>query len=91
MRLKTINPETLLYHLFEFKNSRGQIKYALFDADMDMPVSYGSRNLVYGTVTKLAKNVTVIYYKPDVDKVTFYNPRQQKYTGTNEEVKEQKE
>jgi ABC-type uncharacterized transport system substrate-binding protein len=89
MRLKSINTKTLLYHLFEFKNSNGQLKYALYDADMDMPVSYGSKNLVYGTVTKLPKNVTVVYYKPDVDKVTFYNPRQQKYTGQNEETKEQ--
>ena len=84
MTLKRINTETLLYHIFEFKDSKGQIKYTLFDADMDMPVAYGSRNFVMGAVTNLPKNVTVIYYKPDVDHITFYNPRGQKYSGQNE-------
>lgn len=82
MTFKRINKETLLYHLFEFKNSRGQLSYALFDADMDMPVAYGSRNFVMATVSNLPKYVTVIYYKPDTDKITFYNPPQQRYKGT---------
>jgi len=86
MTLKRINKETLLYHIFEFKNSKGQIKYALFDADMDMPVAYGSRNFVMSAVTNLQKTVTVVYYKPGVDKIAFYNPRQQKYTGQDEKT-----
>ena len=60
------------------------MRYALFDSDMDMPVSYGSRNLVQNTIRHLNKKVTVIYYKPNTDKQTFYNPRFQKYEGQSE-------
>jgi hypothetical protein len=84
MTLKRINTETIFYHYFEFHNSKGQIKYALYDADMDMPIAYGSRNFVHNAIRNLPKNVTVIYYKPDADKITFYNPRFQKYIGKNE-------
>lgn len=81
MRLKRINTKTILYHYFEFNTAKGQVKYALFDADMDVPVSYGSRNFVNGTIRNLPKNVTIIYYKPDTDGETFTNPRSQKYVG----------
>ncbi len=68
MQLKRINPKALLYHYFE----RSVTEFALFDEEMDMPVSYGSRNLVDGTVRKLGKAVTVVYYKVDLtDKVYF--------------------
>lgn len=87
MTLKRINPETLLYHYFEFSDSKRRIVYALFDADLDKPVAYGSRSLVNGTIRNLSKNVTVIYYKQDSrDNQTFYNPRFQKYSGKNEKI-----
>ena len=81
MTLKRINQETILYHYFEFHNADQQIKYALFDSDMDMPVAYGSRNFVNSTVKNLPKYVTVVYYKAGTDGVTFHNPRFQKFTG----------
>lgn len=87
MILKRINPDSLLYHYFEFKNSNRQWRYALYDAEMDYPVAYGSRNLVNGTIRNLKKEVTVIYYKPDADGVTFHNPRFQRYIGKNEKEK----
>ena len=77
MQLKRINPKSILYHYFQMDST----KNVLFDDDMDMPVSYGSKNLVEGTITKLAKHVTVIYYKRNVDGQTFYNPRFLKYEG----------
>ena len=87
MTLKRINPEILLYHYFEFLDSKKRIMYALYDADMDKPVSYGSRSLVNGTIRNLSKNVTVVYYKPNsTDGQTFYNPRFQKYSGENEKT-----
>ena len=87
MTFKRINTETILYHYFEFQNSKGQLKYALFDSDMDMPIAYGSKNFVAATIRNLSKNVTVVYYKPDADRVTFHNPRFQKYSGANEKTK----
>lgn len=87
MTLKKINSETLLYHYFEFLDSKKRIMYALYDADMDKPVAYGSRSLVNGAIRNLSKNVTVIYYKSDSrDNQTFYNPRFQKYSGVNEKI-----
>jgi len=58
----------LIYHYFE----RSISEYALFDDDFDMPVAWGSRNLVDGTVRKLSTAVTVIYYRRDVkDRLSF--------------------
>jgi hypothetical protein len=82
MRLKRINPNAILYHYFQMT----PVKSVLFDDDMDMPVAYGSKNLVEGTITHLSKNVTVIYYKRNVDKQTFYNPRFLKYEGKAKET-----
>lgn len=79
MTLKRINPKALLYHYFEKSVS----EFALYDDDMDLPVSYGSRNLVDGTVRKLNKTVSVVYYKRDLtDKTSF--KKKVIYNGKNE-------
>jgi len=76
MRLKRINPEILLYHHFE----RSPSEFALYDDEFDIPVGYGSRNLVESIVRRLSKNVTVIYYKRDpVDRQSF--KRKAVYSG----------
>ncbi len=68
MQLKKINPKTKLYHHFELSTSQ----FALYDDEMDMPVVYGSRNLVDATIRNLTKSTTIIYYKRDlVDKLSF--------------------
>ena len=68
MQLKRVNPKQLLYHYFE----RSPSEFALFDDELDMPVAYGSRNLVDAVVRSLRKSVTVVYYKRDItDKVSF--------------------
>jgi hypothetical protein len=68
MQLKRVNPKQLLYHYFE----RSPSDFALYDDEMDMPVAYGSRNLVDAIVRSLRKSVTVVYYKRDAgDKVSY--------------------
>jgi len=61
MQLKRIKPDVLVFHYFE----KSPTEFVLFDDELDMPIIYGSRNLVDSTVRKLSKNVTVIYYKRD--------------------------
>ncbi len=84
MTLKRINPEAILYHYFE----RSVSKFALYDDELDLPVAYGSRNLVDGTVRKLSKTITIIYYKRDVDKMTF--KKKIIYNGKKESDKQKK-
>jgi hypothetical protein len=68
MTLKRINPEAKLYHYFE----RSVSEFALYDDELDMPVAYGSRNLVDGTVKNLDKSVAIVYYNRDVtNKMAF--------------------
>ena len=80
MQLKRINPRAVLYHYFEKSPS----EFALFDDELDMPVAWGSRNLVDAMTRTLHKSVTVIYYKRDIaDKVSFkkkmfYSPKKGK-------------
>lgn len=71
MRLKTIKPETILYHFFQFHDTKGRQQYALYDADMDMPVSYGSWKYVTSTITNLPTHCIVIWYKTSRDKYSF--------------------
>ena len=61
MQLKKIDPAAVVYHYFEKSPS----EFVLFDNEMDMPIVYGSRNLVDSTVRKLSQSVTVVYYKRD--------------------------
>jgi hypothetical protein len=68
MQLKRVNPKQILYHYLE----RSPSEFVLFDDEMDMPVAYGSRNLVDSMVRNLSPHITVIYYKRDMaDKVSF--------------------
>ena len=68
MQLKRVNPKAVLYHYFE----RSVTEFALFDDELDMPVAYGSRNLVDAMVRSFPKNITVVYYKRDtVDRISF--------------------
>lgn len=68
MQLKRVNPKQILYHYFE----RSPSEFALYDDELDMPVAYGSRNLVDSMVRNLSPRVTVVYYKRDMgDKVSF--------------------
>jgi len=61
MQFKKINPAMLVYHYFQ----RSPSEFVLFDDEMDLPIIYGSRNLVDSTVRKLSSSVTIIYYKRD--------------------------
>ena len=68
MQLKKIDPKQVLYHYFE----RSPSEFALYDDELDMPIAWGSRNLVDATVRNLSARMTVIYYKRDLaDKVSF--------------------
>jgi hypothetical protein len=68
MQLKRVNSKQILYHYFE----RSPSEFALFDDELDMPVAYGSRNLVDSMVRSLSPTITVAYYKRDMgDKVSF--------------------
>jgi len=68
MQLKRIDPTAVIYHYFE----RSASEFSLFDDELDMPVAYGSRNLVDATVRNLPPKVTVAYYKRDgADKISF--------------------
>lgn len=68
MQLKRVNPKALLYHYFEKSVS----EFVLFDDDLDMPVAFGSRNLVDAMVRSLNPKIVVVYYKRDIsDKVSF--------------------
>ena len=68
MQLKRIDPKAVIYHYFELSAS----EFSLFDDELDMPVAYGSRNLVDATVRNLPPKVTVAYYKRDgADKISF--------------------
>ena len=85
MQLKRVNPDSLIYHYFE----RSVSKFALYDDELDMPVAYGSRNLVDSMVRKLDKKTTIIYYKRDPrDKITF--KKKMEYNGKKEEEKQKK-
>ena len=79
MQLKKVNPKQILYHYFE----RSTTDFALFDDELDMPVAYGSRNVVDSMVRNLRKSITIIYYKRDLsDKLSF--KKNMMYSGKND-------
>lgn len=85
MTFKRINPEAKLYHYFE----RSVTEFALYDDELDMPIVYGSRNLVDGTIRKLDKSVIIVYYKRDMsDKMAF--KKKLIYNGKKETDKQRK-
>lgn len=68
MQLKKVNVKQILYHYFE----RSTTDFALYDDELDMPVAYGSRNIVDAMVRSLRKSITIVYYKRDMtDKISF--------------------
>ena len=82
MQLKKVNPKEIVYHYFE----RSPAEFALYDDELDMPIAYGSRNLVDSAVRKLNPLVMVVYYKRDIgDKVSF--KKKVIYNGKTQKVK----
>jgi hypothetical protein len=88
MQLKRINPKQILYHYFE----RSPSSFALYDDELDMPVAYGSRNLVDAMVRSFRPTITVVYYKRDMgDKISFkkkamYEGKKEKETSDSYRV-----
>jgi len=70
-----------VFHYFE----KSPTQFALYDDELDMPIMYGSRNLVDAMVRKLSKDVMVIYYKRDSDKFSF--KKKIIYEGSKEDAK----
>jgi hypothetical protein len=75
MQLKKLNKSAMIYHHFELSPT----EFALYDDELDMPVAYGSKNLVDVLLRNLNKSVIIIYYKRDVDKISY--KRKMKYDG----------
>lgn len=67
MQLKRVDPNAVIYHYFE----RSPSEFALYDDELDMPIAWGSKNLVDAKVRSLPPKVSVAYYKRDIDKVSF--------------------
>lgn len=71
MTLKPIDKNQTLYHLFKLST----VLYALYDDEMDMPIQYGSLNLISAATDSIRKNikgVKIIYYDRDLsDKITL--------------------
>ena len=67
MILKKVDPTALLYHYFE----RTPSQFALFDDEFDLPVAWGSKNLVDTVIRNLNKTITICYYKRDSNKISF--------------------
>ena len=85
MQLKKIDPTALLYHYIE----RSPTQFVLFDDKMDMPIAWGSRNLVDSVIRRLSSKVNVVYYKRDlIDKASF--KKKVVYNGRANEAKKTK-
>ena len=54
LHLKEIDPKETIFYWYEL----GESMYALYDSDMGEPVSYGSLNLVVGTIRAINGEVT---------------------------------
>ena len=65
-----------LFHHFELSVS----KFVLYDDELDMPIIYGSKNLVEGVIHALPTDVVIIYYKRDSTDKTSYK-RKAKLVG----------
>lgn len=75
MTFKKLSPLETVFHHFEIDVTT----FALYDSELDMPIVYGSRNLVDATIRHLNPRVTIIYYKKDIDRVSY--KRKIKYEG----------
>lgn len=58
--LKSIEPNETIFYWYEL----GESMYVLYDSDMGEPVSYGSLNLVVGTIRAINKEVIEGKRKP---------------------------
>lgn len=58
--LKEIAPNETMFYWYEL----GESMYALYDSDMGEPVSYGSLNLVVGTIRSINEEVIAKKRKP---------------------------
>jgi hypothetical protein len=66
MTFKKIDPTFNIFHHFELKPGL----FALYDDELDMPVAYGSKDLVWIAMNRIKaypnfETVLVIYYKRD--------------------------
>lgn len=75
MQFKKLDPAQKLFHHFELEVS----KFALYDDELDMPIIYGSRNLVDATVRKLPEDIVIMYYKRDTSDKSY--KRKAKFIG----------
>ena len=53
IHLKEISPDETIFYWYEL----GESMYALYDTDMGEPISYGSINLVVGTIRAINEEV----------------------------------
>ena len=54
IHLKEISPDETIFYWYEL----GESMYSLYDTDMGEPISYGSINLVVGTIRAINEEVT---------------------------------
>jgi hypothetical protein len=62
LHLKKIDSKETVFYWFNLEEST----YALYDSDMGEPISYGSLNLVVGTIRAINKEVTEFKRRPCV-------------------------
>lgn len=60
LHLKQIDADETIFYWYEL----GESAYALYDSDMGEPVSYGSLNLVVGTIRAINEEVVARKRKP---------------------------
>lgn len=60
MHLKEISPKETIFYWYEL----GESTYVLYDSDMGEPISYGSINLVVGTIRAINEEVISGKRKP---------------------------
>lgn len=60
LHLKPIEPNETIFYWYEL----GESTYVLYDSDMGEPISYGSLNLVVGTIRAINKEVVQGKRKP---------------------------
>ena len=59
VNFKKINPKENRFYYLEL----GDGKYCLYDSEFDMPISYGSKNLVENKIRQLNSNIELIHYR----------------------------
>lgn len=59
MTFKKINPKETIYHYIEING----LTITLFDSEFDIPICFGSKNLISAKIGTLNPNITIFYYK----------------------------